>query len=429
MDSITLENYRCFGERQTVRLAPLTLLVGENSTGKTSFLALIRALWDMAYLNRVPNFREPPFDLGSFREIAHHRGRRGGSAKSFRASFTGGALASSPKYRSHEGVFVERDAAPYPIERSLSSETTEVRLFPDRRVASLRRGMEVRETPFHLFAHDKKNLLSEWDVVFILLEHNGRGVGVKDEFIKDIVSSLQEPFAPEGARPFAVAPVRSKPQRTYDPTLQEYDAEGDYVPSYFASLAFHKDPDWDYLKSRVEEYGAAAGLFNKIQVKFFDKTSIGPFQIQVQRHSPNHVGPWRNIIDVGYGVSQSLPILTEIFRIGPPKMLLLQQPEVHLHPKAQAALGSLFSQVIGADKHRQFIIETHSEYLIDRVRMEVRDGTSGLRPEDISVVFFERNGLDVKAHNVRFDELGNVLDAPPSYGQFFMDEMNRSVGF
>ena len=67
MDSITLQNYRCFGsEEQTARLAPLTLLVGPNSTGKTSFLALIRALWDVAFREVVPNFREEPFDLGSF---------------------------------------------------------------------------------------------------------------------------------------------------------------------------------------------------------------------------------------------------------------------------------------------------------------------------------------------------------------------------
>ena len=52
MDQITLENFRCFREKQTARLAPLTLLVGENSTGKTSFLALIRALWDVAYEHR-----------------------------------------------------------------------------------------------------------------------------------------------------------------------------------------------------------------------------------------------------------------------------------------------------------------------------------------------------------------------------------------
>ena len=53
-------------------------------------------------------------------------------------------------------------------------------------------------------------------------------------------------------------------------------------------------------------------------------------------------------------------------------MFLLQQPEVHLHPQAQAALGTLFCQVAAGG--RQLIIETHSDYIIDRVRMDVRDG-------------------------------------------------------
>jgi len=49
MDQITLKNFCCFRDEQKARLAPLTLLIGENSTGKTSFLAMLRALWDVAY--------------------------------------------------------------------------------------------------------------------------------------------------------------------------------------------------------------------------------------------------------------------------------------------------------------------------------------------------------------------------------------------
>ena len=85
MDEITLKNFRCFREEQTARLAPLTLLVGENSTGKTSFMAMIRALWDVAYRLTDPDFKEEPYDLGSFDEIAHHRGGRGGRAETFEA--------------------------------------------------------------------------------------------------------------------------------------------------------------------------------------------------------------------------------------------------------------------------------------------------------------------------------------------------------
>ena len=72
MDAVSIENYRCFRERQTARLAPLTLLVGENSTGKTSLMAMVRILWSTVYRGEIrPDFKAEPYDLGSFREIVH----------------------------------------------------------------------------------------------------------------------------------------------------------------------------------------------------------------------------------------------------------------------------------------------------------------------------------------------------------------------
>lgn len=87
MDEVRLENFRCFREQQTARLAPLTLLVGENSTGKTSFLAMVRALNAISGGRPKHDFNEPPYDLGSFDEIAHHRGGRSGRATEFTAGF------------------------------------------------------------------------------------------------------------------------------------------------------------------------------------------------------------------------------------------------------------------------------------------------------------------------------------------------------
>ena len=76
-------------------------------------------------------------------------------------------------------------------------------------------------------------------------------------------------------------------------------------------------------------------------------------------------------------------------------MFLLQQPEVHLHPTAQAALGSLFCEIAGRD--RQIIVETHSDYIIDRVRMDVRDKKTNLKPEDVSILFFETDGMEAES--------------------------------
>lgn len=87
MHKVTLKNFRCFGEEQSARLARLTLLVGDNSTGKTSFMAMIQALWDVAYMYRIPDFKQSPYDLGSFEEIIHSCGARNGKADTFEAGF------------------------------------------------------------------------------------------------------------------------------------------------------------------------------------------------------------------------------------------------------------------------------------------------------------------------------------------------------
>ena len=167
-------------------------------------------------------------------------------------------------------------------------------------------------------------------------------------------------------------------------------------------------------------------MFDEISIRSFGKKDSEPFQVQVRKYAHTLKGPMRNLIDVGYGVSQAIPVLTELLRKDCSPILLLQQPEVHLHPSAQAALGSLFCNIAGPE--RQLVVETHSDHLLDRVRMEIRDGTGALRPDDVSVLFFERGELDVQIHSLRIDKDGNVLDAPETYRSFFLEETTRSLG-
>ena len=70
---IRLRDFRCFREDQTARLAPLTLLVGDNSTGKPSFLAAVRAVRDAAHGSGDPDFRKPPFDHRAWRQRVMER--------------------------------------------------------------------------------------------------------------------------------------------------------------------------------------------------------------------------------------------------------------------------------------------------------------------------------------------------------------------
>ena len=104
----------------------------------------------------------------------------------------------------------------------------------------------------------------------------------------------------------------------------------------------------------------------------------------------------------------------------------MQQPEVHLHPRAQAGLGSILCDV--AASGQQLLVETHSDYLIDRVRADVRDKRTELKPEDVSILYFEREAGLGRIHSIELDENGNVTNTPEGYRQFFMDETNKFLG-
>ena len=194
---------------------------------------------------------------------------------------------------------------------------------------------------------------------------------------------------------------------------------------YLANVLTQNKNAYMELIKRLEDFGEEAGLFDEISIKRLGQRESEPFQIQIRKSGGKLKGPLRNLIDVGYGVSQALLVIIELLRPEAPPLFLLQQPEVHLHPSAQAALGSLFCQIAG--KERQIIVETHSDHLLDRVRMDVRDGVGTLNPEDVSILFFERDELDVQIHSLGIDREGNVLDAPDSYRRFFLEETTRSL--
>ena len=449
MDEITLKNFRCFREEQTARLAPLTLLVGENSTGKTSFMAMIRALWDVAYRRTDPDFKEEPYDLGSFDEIAHHRGGRGGRADTFEAGFAARLretqagltfkVSTDRPYR-FDVQFGRDGTAPVPVSRRFSCDDdwVEEDFTYDEWPPLIRLGTPNGSWVKEIYL-DPDYETSPFGVDPDSLDDRQSSEPPTEEDwerlkqLSRIFDKVRE-FGRHKPRPYASAPVRSKPQRTYDPARPTRDPEGDYVPMYLAEVFFQNKRQWNALKQKLEKFGQESGLFDEISVRSFGRKASEPFQVQIRKFGSRVKGPQRNLIDVGYGVSQVLPIVTELLRGSsimelprsiPPSIFLLQQPEVHLHPSAQAALGSFFCQV--AEPDRQLVIETHSDHLLDRVRMDVRDGIAALKPDDVSILFFERKDLDVCIHSLRIDEEGNIEGAPDGYRNFFLEETARSL--
>ena len=230
-------------------------------------------------------------------------------------------------------------------------------------------------------------------------------------------------FSRSGIRAFKVcsfAPIRSKPQRTYNPLKEDVNPEGSDMPMLLMNISKADREKWQELKNRLVTFGKASGLFTDIDVRKLGQSMGDPFQLQVKVQ-----GPKANLVDVGYGVNQVLPILVRIFNTPRPTTFLMQQPEVHLHPKGQAELSSLLIDVVEHKGHK-FVIETHSDCMINRVRIEIMKGK--IRPEDVSLIYLASEGNRVRTYNIQFDKQANVSGAPSGYREFFLKEADALLG-
>ena len=182
------------------------------------------------------------------------------------------------------------------------------------------------------------------------LEGDSEGKTALENYLKNFQNSGKGRYEPvdmwDRLSVFSTSPIRSRPKRTYDPTREFNDPEGSDVPMLLMRIKATEQKQWESLKTQLIEFGKSSGLFQNIEIKNLGRSLGAPFQLKFKVRGPN-----ANIVDVGYGVSQILPILVHALRNNasqhlPPNWqettyFLLQQPEVHLHPRAQAELSSL----------------------------------------------------------------------------------------
>ena len=122
--------------------------------------------------------------------------------------------------------------------------------------------------------------------------------------------------------------------------------------------------------------------------------------------------------DVGFGISQFLPIIVADLQLSYKSTLIMSQPEIHLHPSVQANLGNYLVKQV-KEKEKSYIVETHSEYLLNRMRLLIVQGE--IQPEDVAVYYFEnsiKNGS--VAHRIEFTKQGQILNAPKGFFDTYM---------
>lgn len=420
---LRLRNVRCFDGEQSAKLGRITLLLGEHGAGKSTFLGCYKTLAKLANLSvererdtyedldDANHFDDKPFYMGPFDTIV----------RSGKADFAVGGSFESHCHTGATFTFAAgEDAAPVNRKVQLEFNGTgnrKTRLDIEwlREPAALRfKGPDFR------FDLDRSEIsyasISTW-----LSRYARRGIlpfhgepsdfrrrsglrGSRDNEVEfgKFVSFLRSELPLPGKPSFAV--------EAFDPALPPRKRA--YV-SPPAHLGAGRDSDLRYLA----EVGKNLGLWDAISVR--SNPEDGTFEVLIGTPSG-----WRNLVDVGYGVHGLLLLLHKMHRRERGAVFLLQQPEVHLHPSAQANLAQFM-----AESDRGFLIETHSEHFTDRFRICVMEGT--LRPEELSVVYFEpsSDGRSSRIHSMEVDASANLLNVPNSYRSFFLRETERLLGF
>lgn len=446
---LILNDVRCFEGKQHGHLRPITLLVGENSTGKSTFLACFSVIHRMfsTFEDRFggsPDFNREPFSMGSFRDIVRSRRGPSGRIDEFQLGFKFAKQDRTGLPTEVLITFGEQGSQPAQqscLFRFGPSDFFELRQDREERITLAIPG---RELDVALPSFPAWHFCLDFLLDGKKLQSGSPDANPVVSYVRNLLEPGDGKSPGVGRIPFGfrellhtklipVAPLRVTPKRTYDPVREGDSPESDHVAMLLMRLDNSEKKTWQSLHDDLVNFGEESGLFDDIKVRRHGKQMSDPFQLQVKVQS----GSYANIMDVGYGVSQSLPILVSLLsgsenrssgrRSGRAAMaFLFQQPEVHLHPRGQAALAELFAKA-AKDGRNMFLIETHSDYIVDRMRILVRRKL--LRPDDVSIIFFEPKRNAAKMHNLALDEFGNVKNAPPSYRSFFLKETDRLLGF
>ncbi len=184
-----------------------------------------------------------------------------------------------------------------------------------------------------------------------------------------------------------IGPFRTNPQRTYrdSESLKNYVGKDGQDTSMILKQALRENPG---LFTEINDWMQSA-LGYSIGIEEIPQSNL--FRIKIYNEN-NTKGD--NLIDVGYGISQILPIVTQLYykeeqrSRGVNPFFILEQPEIHLHPKAQAELANLFVEKI-RDKKTKILIETHSEHLIRRLQSLVADPENDFNADDVAIYYVD----------------------------------------
>lgn len=413
LTKLKISNFKAWSRSEPIELKPVTMLLGTNSSGKSSLIQSLLLLKQTVqspdrtiHLNLGGDEVNDLFNFGDFEDVIF----KGASAP---RHFTLGFSFKVPKSRNvrvdageFEGTYSKLSSGSVAVQEArLATEDRQFRAIRREKGAyslvvnqeALPRGKSRN------FAPERSIALPAEAIVF--LERDG---GVVEDLSLAIRREL-ESIAYLG-------PLRRKPERDYvwnKSTPGGVGSDGHRAVDVLLASALAKGDEHDRVISGVSYWLSRMKIADRLEVRQLGRSTR--YEVVVHRGKVSS-----NLRDVGIGVSQVLPVLTLAFFAPEGSTIILEEPEIHLHPLAQSVLAELFVEV-SKKRKVQFLVETHSEHLFRRMQTLVaRRKTVN---DDIAMYFVEPGRQGAKLRKLPIDEYGRVRDWP---NNFFGDALGET---
>lgn len=425
LQDMRLTNFKCFEETQNLEFGKLTLLTGANSTGKSSLMyGILGVLQSKNFpLEMAPNGGY--VQMGNFLEMAfrHDSHRAVGVSFTLVDSDNHSHLHVATSWRSNQvGNPVvkscECDGEFYSFRIDANDEGGQT-LSLDIDPLKSKKKMNMEE----LLEYASSKSSSDGSLIEYLkytskethikdVPFDGFSGNVKAEIRYPLLFVLQETMSlikRYNSSVNYISSYRQPAQRIY---TEEPVASGKIATSgegFINELLKWKDDRQDKFAEFVEGM-KSIGLLNEVEPS---RLGSGQFKIGVKVHEGDEMA---NLWDVGFGISQTMPIIIGDVELGKNSTLYVSQPEVHLHPRAQAKFGDyLVKQMIGG---KRYVIESHSEYLMNRLRLSVVRGM--IAEEDVKVYYMSQREGKTCIDEVKFKKSGQIEGAPLDFFDTYM---------
>lgn len=414
---ISVAGFKSICDEQSIEIRPLTVLAGANSTGKSSImqpLLLMKQTLEAPYDPGAILLKGPNIEITETSQILSRLRSSGGVAKSFTVKFT----FSEPEPEEVKELsitFVKIKGKGFKIGNMAYIEDKEI---------IVKEGMPHKQ----IFPNLPKDLQRVTDMLSETKQKKpkwrtyrnrcflGYSLSYRDEPVySSSPSNLVEPCL---RKMIHLAGLRGNPMRLYPATTVGPIFPGRFE-NYIASIIEKWYEDEDERLNKLNSNLRALGLTSFIKPHRVTDSNVELKVSRLTKSTKITEVDFVNIADVGVGVSQVLPVIVALQAASPGEIVYIEQPEIHLHPKAQVILAEMLASA--AKRGVTVIVETHSALLLLGIQTLVARNQNRLPNDLVKLHWFKRTREGItNIYSRDIDKDGTFGNWPQDFGKVLL---------